>query len=877
MTKIGDSLKGGESESGYDKMIIPPSSPLFLHPSDSPSLKLTQTSFNGENYDLWADVVRNGLDAKNKLGFVDGTVTKPTDKDSYEAVAWRQCQAMIKAWLRSVIDEKLHSSITFNGATVVEIWKELQERYSAGNAPRIHQLKCELTDCKQGSQSVVEYYTHLKSIWDELDKYSRVPDCTCGAKSAFVKEKEEEKVHQFIMGLNTTLYEPLRSHLLMDDNLTSLSRAYALVLREERHKAVTRIREEQTEAAMAVRTGGSHSRGRSVGNDQKEYEPPRCTHCNKWYHTEENCWDKLRINGRGRRGNRGGGRGGRGSRGEVAHATTTNEGAESSKKAFTDDEVEQLRGLLNAKSEGNEKLSGPIYENSCIVIFNSNCIVTFNSNCCMTRVTEVAAKTGIDEGRIWHQRLGHPSRNVLPFLSTLIRKPLSNNSDFVCDPCCRAKQTRSSFKLNDKRNAILFHLIHCDIWGPYKASTLSGSHYFLTIVYDHSRSVWVHLMKDRGEVGDLMKYFCKMVHTQFGKQVKIVQSDNGTEFLSGPLKHFYSENGMVFQTSMIDTPQQNGRVERKHRHILEKARALRFQANLPIHFWGECVLTAAYLINRTPTKILAGRTPYELLHGEPPSLDNLRVFGCLAYAHNKTKPKDKFKERGTRCIFIGYPKHQKGWKLYDLKTRKQIESRDVIFHEHVFPYDDLNSTSKTNDNSNTSNLEPPDVTTDFEYGEENFEVPPNIHNQTLPQEPIVDNIESVDEGNMSTETEEESDPHDQGESDNAEGVEKLGKGERQKFEPAWKKDYICKSTRVITTSAAHSTSTPPSVKGTRYPIIDYVTSSCFSVCHRNFIAAIDTNKEPKNYFEAVKKEEWRLAMASEIEALEKNGTWKIVD
>ncbi|XP_074298073.1 uncharacterized protein LOC141628887 [Silene latifolia] len=261
MTKIGDAGKGGGgSDDGYDKMTIPPSSPLFLHPSDSPSLKLTQTMFDGENYDLWADAVRNGLDAKNKLGFVDGTVTKPANENSYEAVAWRQCNAMVKAWLHSVIHEKLHSSITFNGATVDEIWKELQER---------------------GTRSVVEYYTHLKSIWDELAKYSRVPNCTCGAKAAFVKEKEEEKVHQFIMGLNTALYDQLRSNLLMDDNRTSLSRAYAPVLREERHKTVTRIREEHTETAMADRTGGGRGRGGFVNTEQKEYEPPRCTHCNK--------------------------------------------------------------------------------------------------------------------------------------------------------------------------------------------------------------------------------------------------------------------------------------------------------------------------------------------------------------------------------------------------------------------------------------------------------------------------------------------------------------------------------------------------------------------------------------------------------------------
>ncbi|XP_074301156.1 uncharacterized protein LOC141632510 [Silene latifolia] len=238
---------------------IPPSSPLYLHPSESPNLSLSQIIFDGDDYQLWADAVRNGLDAKNKLSFIEGTVKKPViqegEAETLEVVAWRQCNAMVKAWLRNAIHPKLHPSIAFS-ESVVEIWKELRDRYSSGNAPRVHQLKSDLNECKQKkNQSVVEYYTQLKALWDELSTYSKVPQCTCGAANAMLKEREEEKVHQFLMGLDGVLYGHIHSNLLMEDEVPALTRAYALVLREERHRAVTKIKEETVEAAMAAKTG----------------------------------------------------------------------------------------------------------------------------------------------------------------------------------------------------------------------------------------------------------------------------------------------------------------------------------------------------------------------------------------------------------------------------------------------------------------------------------------------------------------------------------------------------------------------------------------------------------------------------------------------
>lgn len=188
---------------------------------------------------------------------------------------------------------------------------------------------------------------------------------------------------------------------------------------------------------------------------------------------------------------------------------------------------------------------------------------------------------------------------------------------------------------------------------------------FLNYYGEFSRSVWIYLLK-KGSFR-ILKHFLAMVPTQFHKVAKNVKTDNGIEFIC--LKDYFVENGILNQTSIAGIPQQNGRVERKHHHILNVARALRFQANLPKQFWGESVLTVGYLINRTPSSILKGQSPYELLHGRPSQYSHIKNFGCLAFAHDHKLPNDKFCERGRHYVLLGCPFGKKGWHLYDIKTR----------------------------------------------------------------------------------------------------------------------------------------------------------------------------------------------------------------
>ena len=302
---------------------------------------------------------------------------------------------------------------------------------------------------------------------------------------------------------------------------------------------------------------------------------------------------------------------------------------------FSKDGCKMMRGAM-LLAKGTRR--GTLFQlEACI----SQCNSSFVSTCVPKGAITLEGKLLAEKTMLWHLRFGHIGEKGLRTLKNknLVEGLNDCNLEFdFCEHCVYGKQNRVQFYSSSHKSSDVLDLIHSDVFGPVKVPSISKSVFFVSFIDDYSRRTWIYFLKSKAQVFSRFKEFKALVENQTSKKIKCLRTDNGGEFCSTEFEQFCKEQGIERHKTTPYTPQQNGVVERMNRTLMEKARSMLSGAGLEQRFWAEAVATACYLVNRSPTSALVGKTPMEVWSGKKPSIRHLRVFGCEAYAH---VPKEK--------------------------------------------------------------------------------------------------------------------------------------------------------------------------------------------------------------------------------------------
>ncbi|KAI3782063.1 hypothetical protein L2E82_12095 [Cichorium intybus] len=298
----------------------------------------------------------------------------------------------------------------------------------------------------------------------------------------------------------------------------------------------------------------------------------------------------------------------------------------------------------------------------------------------------VCLHTNLDDTAwLWHARLGHVNFRIIESMvqrNLVHGVPHIHHPTQVCEGCLVSKQTRQTFpKETQWRASCPLELLHANLYGPITPHTLGGNRYFFLIVDDYSRYMWVFIIKSKDEALQSFKRFKVKVENETSFKVKALRTDQGGEFVSNEFKNFCDKEGIRRQLTAPYTPQQNGVVERRNRTILGVTRSLLKTMNVPEELWGEDVRHAVYILNRVPTKGVKDMTLFEAMHGRKPTMEHIRVFGCVAYAKRPANQLTKLSDKSIALVHLGVEPGSKAYQLYNPNQRRICVARDVVFDE----------------------------------------------------------------------------------------------------------------------------------------------------------------------------------------------------
>ncbi|CAA7013101.1 unnamed protein product [Microthlaspi erraticum] len=363
-----------------------PTSPYDLTAADNPGAVISHPLLKGSNYDEWACGIKTALSSRKKYGFLDGSIPRPAE-GSADLEDWWTIQALLVSWIKMTIDPSIRSNISHRDVAK-DLWDHLKKRFSVTNGPRIQQLKAELACCKQRGLAIEAYYGKLNRIWDNMAQYRPLRSCKCGKcecqlGSLQEQDREEEKVHEFLSGLDDS-YRTVRSTLVSRSPIQPLEEVYNVLRQEEDLKIGSRGVDETSDvSAYAVQARSRVPPSRS----DEHARPVLCKHCNRSGHPSDSCfavvgypewWGERprtrTMQGRGRGGAVSSANAGRGRSVNYANAVQVPQlpPTEQANYVLTDRDRDGVQGLNDAqwralmnllnteKSNATEKLSGKI-------------------------------------------------------------------------------------------------------------------------------------------------------------------------------------------------------------------------------------------------------------------------------------------------------------------------------------------------------------------------------------------------------------------------------------------------------------------------------------------------------------------------------------
>ncbi|GAU39523.1 hypothetical protein TSUD_222930 [Trifolium subterraneum] len=592
--------------------------------------------------------MRRALGGKLKLEFIDGTNPIVSDPFDPSFRAWNRCNMLVHSWIMNSVSDSIAQSLVFM-ENALDVWNDLKERFAQADLIRISEIQQEIYALKQDSRFVTEFYSDLKLLWEELEIYMPIPNCSCRQRCTCEAMRAARNNHnllyiiRFLTGLNES-FAMVKSQILLIDPLPPMNNVFSMVLQHERQLSA-HISDDSKILINAAKYRGSSS---------SSFKPPNrvCTLCGKDNHIVENCFKKHGLPPHFRKASSSNNAMVEGGFDDTAGATESTIGS----NTITQDQALQLISLLQSS-----------FPNS-----NSD-----NASSSKAGSNEFTGHTSVNPGNV------SGSSNACSLGNWILDSGASHH-------ICNTVQWFHSY------NEIT----------PIRVKLPNGNHVFAKqsgiVKFSSSLILTDVLCVPNFSVNLLsVSQLCKNSKyiLQFNDNQCSIQ-DTATKMMIGFADGIEGLYYLVLQDDEVHIHAAEG-----SDNIIPNQALWHFRLGHPslsrLHSLHSkfpyitvddkgvcdvCHLARQKKIPMIPTPLLNHKSPFELLHNEIPDLLHLKVFGSLTYASTLQAHRTKLEPRGRKCIFLGYKQGVKGTILYDLNSKEIFVSRNVTHHDHILPY-----------------------------------------------------------------------------------------------------------------------------------------------------------------------------------------------